>query len=83
MEGGAANSAPAGAGPPPLMPEGQGSAGKANDPYYADYWATQGDLHALREEMDAAHADIYSKLEKIGAMVTQIHQKLCPGEIGI
>ena len=82
MEGGAADPAQAGAGPPPPMPEGQGAAGEGHDAYYAKYWATQGDLHALREELDAAHADIYHKLEKIEAMVTQIHQKLCPGEIG-
>ena len=73
----------AGAGPPPPMPEGPGAAGKGQDSYYGDYWATQGDLHTLREEIDAAHADLYHKLERIEAMVLQLHQKFCPGELSV
>ena len=82
-EGVATDVAAAGAGEPPSLSEGQGPAGEHSDQYYLEYYASQADITALREEMEAAHAEIWNKLEAMADMVTTIHQKICPEERGV
>ena len=88
VDGGVAGPS-AGAGPAPPTAEGSGAADDGQD-YYGDGWATSADLHSVREELDSGHADIYQKieamaqkLEKIEAMVLQLHGKFFPGGVGV
>ena len=75
---------PPGAGSAPPTAEGSGTAYDGQD--YYDGWATSADLHSVRAELDSGHADIYQKieamdqrLEKIEALVLQLHRKFFPG----
>ena len=88
VDGGVAGPS-AGAGPAPPTAEGSGTAYDGQD-YYGDGWATSADLHSVREELDSGHADIYQKieamdqrLEKIEALVLQLHRKFFPGGVGV